>query len=65
MTHVLQLVRERGEFYQEVDGDWVYAPKFDAVQHPDGAWTGGGGFWTAYQLRVIADELDRLNDMGG
>lgn len=59
MTSVLQIVKERGEFVKLEDGRYVYAPRLDARE-----WlTGEGGFWTAYQLRVIATELDRLNDM--
>lgn len=60
---VLDIVKQRGEFFQIEDGSYVYAPKFDHVQHTDGSWTGGGGFWSAYELRVIAQELDRLNDL--
>ena len=37
------------EIYQEVDGFYVYAP------------AGNKGFLCATSLRIIADELDRLN----
>ncbi len=36
------------DFYQEVDGFIVWDP-------------GHRGFWESWALRVVADELDRLN----
>jgi hypothetical protein len=44
---VVEQAHERKDFYQEVDGYWV--------------WDTGEGFLTAPHLRALADELDRLN----
>lgn len=44
---VVEMAHQRNDFYQEVDGTWV--------------WDTGEGFITASDLRALADELDRLN----
>lgn len=58
---VLTHVQERGEFVMLEDGYMYYGPKYDAHQHPDGSWSGGGGVLAAHELRAIADELDKRN----
>jgi hypothetical protein len=45
---ILQKFKERGEFQQDVDGFYYYAPK-------------DGCLIPSYQLRIIADELDKMN----
>ncbi len=45
-ARILEVARK--DFYQEVDGFWVWDP-------------GHRGYWEAYALRIVADEMDRLN----
>lgn len=40
---------EMGEFYQEIDGYYVFDPILKS------------GYWPSEMLRAIADELDNLN----
>jgi hypothetical protein len=40
-----------GDFYREIDGFWVYNPS-----------KGGGGYFDAPFLRILADKLDELNE---
>jgi hypothetical protein len=61
MTDIAKLATERGEFVVGDDGYYVYWPTTEPYQHADGGWTGGGGSYTAADLRSLADELDRLN----
>lgn len=47
-NEVLKRVRERGDIAKDVDDYYYY-------------WPSGQGCLTAWHLRIIADELDRLN----
>lgn len=59
-THV-RVAQERNEFVTLEDGYVYWWPTLQAVQHPGGGTTGGGGALSAHELRAIADELDRRN----
>jgi hypothetical protein len=48
MSDIVKVAEERGELMQDVDGFFYYFPK-------------GSGSIPAYQLRQLADELDRRN----
>ena len=58
---LIRLIEEREEFVTGDDGFVYWAPHMAAVQHPNGGTTGGGGFVAEWELRVIADELQRRN----
>ena len=58
---LIKLISERNEFQQLEDGYIYWWPTIDTVFHEDGAATGGGGALSSWQLRAIADELDRRN----
>lgn len=46
----IKKAHERGDFYQEIDGFWVFGPAGEFA-----------GFLASHELRWLADELDRLN----
>lgn len=46
---IIRRATERGEFLQDVDGFFYYWP------------SANGGAFSAWVLRALADELDRLN----
>jgi hypothetical protein len=58
---IIKLATDRGELIVGDDGYYVYWPAPGAHIHGDGAWTTGGGCYTATELRALANELDRLN----
>jgi hypothetical protein len=49
-ARVLEVVNSRKEIYQEVDGFYVWWPEGSP-----------NGFMESHHLRIIADELDRMN----
>ena len=50
VARILQMAEERGDFVRGDDGYWVFWPDRTNV-----------GALAAWELRVLADELDRLN----
>lgn len=58
---IVRLVEERKEFMMDVDGYVIYWPNTEPCTHASGGTTGGGGAYSSYMLRAIADELDRRN----
>jgi hypothetical protein len=58
---LIQILVERDEFVTMDDGYVCWWPTHEPVTHPDGGMTGGGGALAAWQLKTIAEELDRRN----
>jgi hypothetical protein len=58
---LIQILVERDEFVTLEDGYVYWWPTHEHVKHSDGSMTGGGGALAAWQLKTIAEELDRRN----